>query len=207
MGLMLAMVREIPKADCEMKNGQWLKKEFEGTELYGKLLGVIGFGRIGVAVAQRAEAFGMTILVYDPLVPAEMIDERGAHAVSLPEIYAQSDIITIHVPLTNETRSLLNAEAFAQMKRGVRIICAARGEIIDENDLLAALESGQVASAALDVFSSEPPGKTGLVVHPKVISTPHIGAQTVEAQTRAAGDIATEVLAALKGDALRWKVV
>jgi D-3-phosphoglycerate dehydrogenase len=206
MGLMMAMAREIPRADAGMKNGQWLKKELEGCELYGKTLGIIGYGRIGAAVGQRAAAFGMTILGYDPLIPADIIRERGAQPVSLGQIYTRADILSIHVPLTNETRGLLNASAFAQMKPGVRIICAARGGIIDENDLLAALESGQVAFAGLDVFAAEPPGKTALVSHPHVINTPHIGAQTVEAQGRAAVDIATEVLSALKGETLRWKV-
>jgi D-3-phosphoglycerate dehydrogenase len=206
LALMLAMVREIPRADAGMKAGKWLKKELEGVELYRKTLGVIGFGRIGAAVGQRAAAFGMTILAYDPLVPAEVIRERGAEPASLDDLYARADMLSVHVPLTNDTRSLLNATAFARMKPGVRIVCAARGGVIDEAALLAALESGQVASAALDVFAAEPPGLTALVSHPHVINTPHIGAQTVEAQQRAAGDIAAEVLAALKGETLRWKV-
>jgi D-3-phosphoglycerate dehydrogenase len=206
LGLMLNMAREIPRADAGMKNGKWLKKELEGTEIYGKTLGVIGVGRIGSAVAQRAEAFGMKVIGYDAMLKPDEIRQRGLEPVSLEELYSRSDIITVHTPLTNETRGMLGSTAFEQMKPGVRIVCAARGGVIDEASLLAALNSGKVASAGLDVFATEPPGLTDLVAHPHVICTPHIGAQTLEAQARAAYDISTEVLAVLRGDALRWKV-
>lgn len=206
LGMMLASVREIPRADAAMKAGKWLKKELEGTELNGKVLGVIGFGRIGVSVAVRAQAFGMKIIAYDPLLPASEIQRRGGEPVSLAELYSRSDMITMHIPLTPESRNMLNSEAFGRMKAGVRIICAARGGVIDEAALLEALNTNKVASAALDVFAAEPPGLTELVAHPRVIAIPHIGAQTAEAQGRAAEDIASEILAALKGDALRWKV-
>lgn len=206
MGLMLSVVRDIPRADATMKAGKWLKKEFEGGELYKKTLGVIGFGRIGVAVANRAKAFEMDVIGYDPLIPAEEIKKRGGVPVTLDELFAKADVITMHIPLTPESRGMLNADAFAKMKDGVRIVCAARGGVIDEDALLQALESGKVAAAGLDVFTAEPPGLTPLVSHPHVICTPHVGAQTVEAQGRAANDIATEVVAALKGETLRWKV-
>lgn len=206
LGLMLASVREIARADSSMKAGKWLKKEFEGAELYGKTLGVIGYGRIGSNVGTRAATFGMKVLGYDPLVPADEIAKRGGQPVTLDELYAQSDIITMHLPLTNDSRGMLNEASFAKMKDGVRIICAARGGVIDEAALLAALNSGKVAGAALDVFATEPPGLTELVSHPRVVCTPHVGAQTVEAQIRAAADISTEVLAALDGKPLRWKV-
>lgn len=206
LGLMLAVVREIPRADATMKAGQWIKKELEGRELWRKTLGVIGFGRIGTEVARRAKAFDMEIIAYDPLLPAEAIRLRGGEPVSLEDLLARADIITLHVPLDENTRNLLNAEAFAKMKDGVYIICAARGGVIDEDALLQALNSGKVAGAGLDVFATEPPGATALVTHPKVVCTPHIGAQTLEAQTRAAEDIATEVLAALEGKPLRWRV-
>ncbi len=206
MSLMLSIVREVPRADSTMKAGKWIKKELEGTELWTKTLGVIGFGRISSAVAKRAAAFDMTILGYDPKVPAEVIKAQGAEPVSLDEIYARSDILTLHLPLTNDSRNMLNAEAFGKMKKGVLLVCAARGGIIDEEALLAALNSGQVAAAGLDVFATEPPGLTPLVAHPKVVATPHIGAQTVEAQGRSAVDISTEVLAGLKGEPLRWRV-
>lgn len=206
MGLLLSVVREIPRADCNMKNGKWLKKELEGTELYQKTLGIIGFGRIGSSVCQRAAAFGMKVIAYDPRVLPEMVCQCGAEDVSLDDLYNQADIITLHVPLTNDTRCMLNAEAFSKMKTGVRIVSAARGGVIDETALLAALESGKVAAAALDVFGTEPPGVTPLVNHPRVVCTPHVGAQTVEAQQRAAADISNEVMAALRGEPLRWKV-
>ena len=206
LSLMLSLVREIPRADASMKAGKWLKKEFEGRELYGKTLGVLGFGRIGSAVAARAKAFEMKILAYDPLVPAEEIIKRGGEPVSMEELYEKSDIITMHMPLTSDSKNLLNAAAFSMMKKGVYIICAARGGVIDEEALLAALNEGQVSGAALDVFAAEPPGQTELVAHPRVIDSPHIGAQTVEAQARAANDIAEEVLNALDGKPLRWKV-
>jgi len=206
MGLMLALIREIPRSDAGMKAGKWLKKEMAGTELNGKTLGVIGYGRIGSCTAERAKAFGMKIIAYDPLLKANEIKERGADPVSLDDLYNKADMITLHVPMTAETKGMLNTTAFNKMKKGVFIICAARGGVIDEDALLAALESGHVAGAGLDVFATEPPGQTALVSHPKVIAVPHIGAQTAEAQERAAEDIATEVLAALNGDPLRWKV-
>ncbi len=207
MALILSLARETPRADAAMKQGLWLKKELIGFELSGKTLGVIGVGAIGAAVARRAAAFEMKILGYDPLLSTEQIAQRGAQPVSLAELYRQSDIITIHVPLTAETRGMVDQRAFEQMKPGVRLICTARGGIVDEAALLAALESGKAAGAGLDVFAQEPPGKSALTAHPKVIATPHIGAQTAEAQARAAVDIAHEVLAALQGGALRWKVV
>ncbi len=206
LSLMLSLVRELSRADASMKAGKWLKKEFEGRELFGKTLGVIGFGRIGSAVAARAKAFEMKILAYDPLVSAEEIKKRGGEPVSLDELLAAADMITMHMPLTADSRNLLNAEALAKTKAGVYIVCAARGGVIDEEALLAALNSGHVAGAALDVFANEPPGATELVAHPHVIDSPHIGAQTVEAQARAANDIADEVLNALAGKPLRWKV-
>ncbi len=205
-GLILALAREIPRADAAMKQGQWLKKELEGVELYGKTLGIIGVGRIGMEVAKRAAIFGMHVIAYDPLVPAEEIRQRGAEPVSLQDLYAWADFISLHLPLTVQTRDMIGAQAFAQMKDGVRIVCAARGGILDEAALVAVLNSGKVAGAALDVFATEPPGASELVTHPKVIATPHIGAQTVESQARAAEDIAHEVLAALRGEPLRWKV-
>ena len=206
MGLMLSLVRDLPRGDSGMKNGKWLKKEMEGSELYGKTLGVIGFGRIGSLVAQRAAAFGMQVIGYDPILNAEDMKKRGGQFVSLDELYQKSDLITMHLPLTNDTRGMIIDDSIAWMKQGVRIICAARGGVIDEAALLAGLESGKVAGAGLDVFATEPPGQTPLVMHPHVICVPHIGAQTGEAQERSAADIATEVLAVLSGEPLRWKV-
>lgn len=205
-GLLLAVAREIPRADATMKAGQWIKKELEGVELYGKTLGVIGFGRIGAEVGKRAAAFGMKVLGYDPLIAAAEIEKRGGEPVSLADLFSLSDFITLHIPLTNDTKNLINADTIKAMKDGVRIVCAARGGVIDEAALLDGLKSGKVAAAGLDVFVAEPPGQTELVAHPHVIGTPHIGAQTVEAQARAADDIASEVLAALNKEVLRWQV-
>jgi D-3-phosphoglycerate dehydrogenase len=205
-GVLLALARDIPRGDAAMKKGDWLKKELEGVELNGKTLGIIGYGRIGVEVGKRAAAFGMNVLAYDPLVQESDIKARGAEPVSIQDLYQWSDFISLHLPLNVQTRDLIGPLAFSEMKDGVRIVCAARGGIIDESALLDALNSGKVAGAALDVFATEPPGATELVKHPKVIATPHIAAQTVEAQARAAEDIAHEVLAALHGEPLRWKV-
>jgi D-3-phosphoglycerate dehydrogenase len=205
-GLLLAVARALPRADVTMKQGQWVKKEFEGVELNGKTLGIIGFGRIGMEVGRRAAAFGMNVIIYDPNVSEHELEHGNAEPVSLQELFAWSEFISLHLPLNVQTRDLLGPLAFSQMKDGVRIVSTARGGIIDEAALLNALNSGKVAGAALDVFEKEPPGLTELVAHPRVIATPHIGAQTVEAQSRAAEEIANEVLSALQGKPLRWKV-
>jgi len=208
LGLMFALARRIPEADASMKRGEWRKKQLKGMELHGKTLGVIGMGRIGSRVGQLAKAIGMRVVGYDPLIPAEEITRRGAEPLAeLDALYAQADVITLHVPLTPNTRGMLDAAAFAKMKPGVLLICAARGGVIDEDALYQALEAGHVGGAGLDVFAQEPPGASPLVTHPRVVATPHIGAQTREAQTRVAEDIATEVLAALQGKPLRWRVV
>lgn len=206
MGLMLSLVREIPRADNSLKSGKWLKKELEGAELYKKTLGIIGYGRIGQTVAKRALAFDMRVVAYDPLRPTEEICQDGCEPLTLEGLLAQADFISLHTPLTAQTRGMLGAEQFALMKNGVYLVDAARGGVVDENALLDALNSGKVAGAALDVFATEPQGATPLACHPKVVGTPHIGAQTVEAQQRAANDIATEVVRALRGEELRWQV-
>jgi D-3-phosphoglycerate dehydrogenase len=205
-GLLLALAREIPRGDASMKQGNWIKKDLEGVELSGKTLGVIGYGRIGTEVGRRAAAFGMNVLVYDPNVTEDELVHGDAEPVSLQDLFAWSDFLSLHLPLNVQTRDLIGQSEFFQMKDGVRIVSTARGGIIDEAALLDALNNGKVAGAALDVFSKEPPGLTELVSHPRVIATPHIGAQTVEAQSRAAEDIAAEVLAALNERPLRWRV-
>jgi D-3-phosphoglycerate dehydrogenase len=207
LALMLSLVRHVPRADATMKSGLWEKKKLVGSELHGKTLGIIGMGNIGSAVGRRAAAFGMSILGYDPFLSADQIRQREAEPVSLNELYARADLITLHIPLTPETRNLINGQAIGLMKRGAILICAARGGVIDETALLNALESGQIAGAALDVFTAEPPGLTALVAHPNVVATPHIGAQTAEAQVRASVDIAAEVLSVLNGEPQRWKIV
>ncbi len=204
--LMLALLRQIPRADASMKAGQWAKKELEGSELAGKTLGILGVGNIGAQVARRAAAFDMKVLGYDPFLDEKTIQTRGALAAALDGLYEQADIISLHLPLLPETRGMLGAATFAKMKRGVYIICAARGGVIDEDALLSALNSGQVAGTALDVFAKEPPGANALITHAHVVATPHIAAQTAEAQARAALDAADEVLNALQGKPLRWQI-
>ena len=207
LALMFALARSIPSADAAMKSGIWLKKQLFGIEIKGQVLGIIGMGNIGSSVARSAKSLGMRVLGYDPLLSDEEIKDFGAEPETLQDLFTQSDFISIHVPLSPETRGLIDGQSFGYMKRGLRLICTARGGVVDETALLGALESGQVSGAALDVFATEPPGLSALVSHPRVIATPHIGAQTTEAQARAAVDIATEVIAALNGDPLKWKIV
>ncbi len=206
--LLFAVARSIPQADATMKQGRWEKKRFMGIELAGRTLGLIGLGRIGAAVARRARGLGMQVVAYDPYLRPEAIRERGAEPMaSLEDLYARADVVSVHVPLTKETRHLIDQEAFARMKDGVILLCTARGGVVDEEALLQALESGRVYAAGLDVFAQEPPGATPLVTHPRVVATPHIAAQTREAQARVALDIVQEVWAALTGGELRWRVV
>jgi len=205
--LILALARRITTADASMKRGEWLKNDLMGVELAGRTLGIIGVGKIGLAVARRAAAFHIKIIGYDNRSQEEELRAANVEPVSLDEVYSRADIISLHVPLTPETRGMIDAAAFEKMKPGVQVISTARGGVIDEAALLQALEDGRVLGAALDVFSQEPPGLTTLVALPNVIATPHIAAQTAEAQVRAAVDIATEVLNALQGEPLRWRVV
>ena len=207
LGLMLALARQIPFADASMRRAEWRKAELHGSELAGKTLGIIGVGRIGAAVASRAAAFGMRVLGHDPLLTAEELQRRGTEPTSFKTLLAESDYICLHLPLNDDTRGLIGRDALKRMKSGARLISAARGGIVDEAALLQALESGHLAGAALDVFAEEPPGDSPLNRHPKVVLTPHIGAQTQEAQSKAARDIAMEVLAALRGEPLRWRIV
>ena len=207
-GLMLSVIRGISTADSGMKDGKWLKKELVGTELYQKTLGVIGFGNIGEAVGVRAKAFGMEIIAYDPIRSPDEIEAAGVSPVSFDELLERSDMITMHIPHIESTHYIINEAALSKMKDGVVIICAARGGVIEEHALLDALESGKVAGVGLDVFEAEPPASGDpLSAHPKVVATPHIGAQTKEAQLRAGYDIVSEVIAALDGKPLRWKIV
>ncbi len=207
MAMIFGLARELPRADATMKAAVWAKKEFEGIELMGKTLGVLGYGNIGRLTGKYAAGMGMRVISFDPYRDDYYMRSNGAEKVSLDELYAQSDFITIHMPLTPETKHMVCDESFGKMKEGVRIVDAARGGVIDEECLLAALESGKVAGAALDVFEKEPPVDWKLIHHPRVIATPHIGAQTKEAQLRVANDIAEEVLRALDGQELRWRIV
>jgi D-3-phosphoglycerate dehydrogenase len=206
LGLIFALAREIPRADATMKRGEWAKKEFMGTELYGKTLGIIGFGRIGSTVGQMAAAMGMRINACCDFTIPETIRIIGGELLMMDEIIERSDFIAVHTPLTEKTRNMMDASMIERMKDGVYIICTARGGIIDEAALLAALNSNKVAGAALDVFEKEPPENMDLVKHPRVIASPHIAGQTNEAQRRASVDISREVLAALKSEKLHWQV-
>lgn len=206
LGLMFALARHTARADAAMKQGEWPKKALLGTELAGHTLGVLGMGRIGSALADKAGALGMTVLGYDPPLADDEIRRRGADPTQMNDLLERADYVSVHVPLTPDTRGLIGADEFNRMQTGVRLVCAARGGVVDESALLDALESGKVAGAGLDVFEEEPPGATPLVQNPNVIATPHLGAQTTEAQSRASQDIAEEVLAALAGNELRWRV-
>lgn len=206
LGLLLSLARMIAAADASMKQGKWEKSGFMGSELSGKTLGLIGLGRIGAMVAGRAVAFGMSVVAYDPYLSDSQISERNASPSKFEEVLTQSDYISLHLPLTQETRGLLSTAEFAKMKPGARLVCAARGGVVDEAALRSALDSGHLAGAALDVFADEPPQPNSIATHPKVIATPHVGAQTAEAQTRAGIAIAEEVVAVLQGKEPRWKV-
>lgn len=191
--LMLALSRGIPAADAAMKNGVWDKKRLTGAELRGKTLGIVGLGRIGQEVATRARAFGMTTIAHDPYLSEQVAQTLGISLLSFDGLCAAADYISLHLPATPETRHLLNKESLARCKAGVRIVNTARGELIDEEALLGAIESGAVAGAALDVFEKEPPKDWRLVSHRQVVATPHIAASTVEAQELVGTETATAV--------------
>ena len=201
MALLLALARNIPQAYQSLTSGKWERSKFSGVELYEKTLGILGFGRIGQLVAQRARGFGMRVLAFDPFVSAERYRELGVEkADSADELYAQADFITVHLPKTPETEGWLNAEAFAKMRDGVRVLNVARGGLLDDDALKDALDSGKVAGAALDVFPSEPITDYPLFSgYPNVVVTPHLGASTAEATDRAGYQSAEQVLAALTG--------
>jgi len=194
MALMLAVARNVAQACASTKGGKWERGLFMGTELFGKTLGVIGMGRIGGEVVKRSVAFGMNVIVFDPMVNPDKVREYGAEPASLDEIYRKSDYITLHAPMTPETRGMMNRETFAKMKKGVRIINCSRGGAIIEADLVEAVKSGQVAAAGLDVFEKEPtPPDNPLLALDKVTVAPHLGASTEEAQVNVAIIIAEQV--------------
>ncbi len=191
--LMLSLAREIPQATASMKGGKWEKNKFMGAEVYNKTLGIVGIGRVGSIVADRAQGLRMRVIAYDPFISPEAAEKLGITLVSFDDLLKSSDFISVHTPMTKETRGIINATAFAKMKKGVFIINCARGGIISEKDLLDALNSGQVAGAALDVFEEEPTKNKELVGHPNVICTPHLGASTDEAQINVAIAVAEQV--------------
>jgi D-3-phosphoglycerate dehydrogenase / 2-oxoglutarate reductase len=201
MALLLALARNIPQAHMSLTSGKWERSKYSGVELYEKTLGIVGFGRIGQLVAHRARGFGMRVLAFDPFVSAERYRELGVEkAKDIDELYAQADFVTVHLPKTPETEGWLNAEAFARMRDGVRILNVARGGLIDDAALKDALDSGKVGGAALDVFPSEPITDYPLFHgYPNVVVTPHLGASTAEATDRAGFQSAEQVVAALTG--------
>jgi D-3-phosphoglycerate dehydrogenase len=197
-GLMVSLARNIPRADFTTRAGQWEKKSLQGTEVNGKTLGIVGLGRIGAEVARRAQAMNMAILAYDPYVSLDYAKKANVQLVSLEEIWATADYITLHVGLTEQTQGLVNAATLKKMKKGVRIINCARGELIEDAALAEALASGHVAGAALDVFAAEPPKGNPVLTAPNVITTPHIAGSTDEAQNAVGVQIAAQVKTYLK---------
>ena len=197
--LLLSVARAVPAADARLKQQVWDRKSFVGQELWGKTLGIVGLGQIGTRVAARAKAFEMKVVAYDPFLDAAAARRIDVELMSLDEMLPVVDAITFHTPLTQETRGLLGAEGMARLKRGALVINCGRGGVVNEAALLDALESGQVGGAGLDVFAQEPPQTWDLIRHPRVVATPHIGAQTREAQERIAAQISEMVLAALEG--------
>ncbi len=194
LSMLLSLAKHIPQATASMKGGKWEKGKFLSVELSGKVLGIIGLGRIGTEVAKRARGFNLRVLAYDPFSSAEAARSLGVELVELPELYRQSDFITIHTPLTAETKNLICAATIAEMKDGVRIVNCARGGIVNEADLYEGLRSGKVAGAALDVFEKEPVTDSPLFALPNFISTPHLGASSEEAQEAVAVEIAQQVI-------------
>jgi len=193
MALLLAVARKIPQAHIHLRGGKWEREPFLGTEVHGKTLGIVGLGRIGTEVARRAQAFQMTVVACDPYLGAGIAERLDVERVDLDELLRRSDFISVHVPLTKETRGLIGAAALARTKPGVRIVNSARGGIVDEAALAAAIQAGRVAGAGLDVFEREPPWGSPLLDLDPVVVTPHLGASTAEAQTRVAVAIARQV--------------
>ena len=201
--LMVAMARQIPLATISMKAGKWEKKKFMGIEIFNKTLGIIGIGNIGGQVAKRAQGLSMNVIAYDPFLSEEKARATGVEKVSLQDLFKRSDFITIHTPLTSDTKNMINKETIGMMKNGVRIINCARGGIINEKDLYDALVEGKVAGAALDVFEKEPPENNPLLTLDNVIATPHLGASTKEAQENVAVAVAEQVVDYLINNTIR----
>lgn len=195
MALMLTMCRNTAQANQTLRAGKWDRKKFQGTELQGKTLGIIGLGKIGREVALRSKAFQMDIIGYDPVLSEDIASKLGISLVDLNTLFMESDIISVHVPLTEETENLISEKTLAKCKDGVKIINCARGGIVNEKDIVKALDSGKVSAAAFDVYLKEPPDFSGeLIQHPKIITTPHLGASTEEAQEKVAIQIAEQMI-------------
>jgi len=205
--LLLAQARNVPQADADLKAGAWNRSRWEGVELHGKTLGIVGLGRVGVLVAQRALAFGMQLVAFDPYVSTDRARQLGVSLVgSLEDLVRQADFLTIHLPKTPDTMGLVSAELLAHAKPTLRIVNTARGGIIDEAALADAVREGRIAGAALDVFAAEPTTESPLFALPSVVVTPHLGASTVEAQDKAGQTIAEQVVLALRGEFVPYAV-
>ena len=204
--LMMSLSRNVVQADASMRRGEWTRSKFMGVELRGKTLGVIGLGKVGSEVAKRAVAFGMNVLAFDPYVAEERARSMGVELVDMNRLVSEPDYISIHTPLTAGAKSLLGAPEFKKLKKGVRIINAARGGLVDEELLTTALKNGDVAGAALDVFTSEPPKEMPLLSNDNLIMTPHLGASTEEAQVEVAIEVVDQVMAVLKGEAAPYTI-
>jgi D-3-phosphoglycerate dehydrogenase len=205
-GLLFALARNIPQADASVRRGEWQRSRYAGVEVRGKTLGIVGLGNIGSEVAKRAQGLEMEVIAYDPAVPAERAEQVNVELVDLAELFRRADFVTIHAPLVEGTRNLVNASVLAEARPGARLVNAARGGIVDEAALYEALASGRLAGAASDVFLHEPVGESPLLTLPNFIATPHIAASTVEAQASVAFDVAEEVLAVLRGELPRYAV-
>ena len=203
LALMLSLARNVPQACASMKEGQWQRSAFMGIEVRNKTLGIIGLGRVGSEVARRASSFGMRLIAFDPFVAPDFAARLGVTTMTLDELLPQADFITLHTPLTPGTTKMINTEQLAKMKPGARLINVARGELVDEDALLQALENEQLAGVALDVFTNEPPGDLPLLRHPRLMATPHLGASTQEAQREVAIEAAEQVIAVLNGQPAR----
>ncbi|MBN2645142.1 MAG: phosphoglycerate dehydrogenase [Desulfuromonadaceae bacterium] len=205
MALLLSMCRNVPVANASLKSGQWKRAPFTGHELKHRTMGIIGLGKVGGRVALRAKAFEMNVIAYDPYISEKRGDDLGVKLVSLDELIRYADVLTVHTPLNDETRGMIRAEHFEKMKDGILVVNCARGGIIDEEAMLAALESGKVTGSAFDVWSSEPPSSEtlkALIGHPKMVVTPHLGANTYEAQKNVAVDVSREIINYLDGKPL-----
>jgi D-3-phosphoglycerate dehydrogenase / 2-oxoglutarate reductase len=206
LALLLAQARNIPQAHAALKAGRWERSRWEGVELHGKTLGIVGLGRVGALVAQRALAFGMRLVAYDPYISPERARAMGAELVALDDLVRQADFLTVHIPRTSETIGLIGEELLVNAKPGLRLVNAARGGIVDEPALAKAISLGWIAGAALDVFAHEPPGPSALLDLEQVVVTPHLGASTREAQDKAGVAIAEQVVLALEGDLVTFAV-
>ncbi len=206
MAMMLSLARNIPQATASLKKGEWKRSRFMGVELNDKILGIVGFGRIGIEVSKRARAMQMKCIAYDPFISKERAANLGVELVPLDELFRRADVITVHTPLIKETRHVINEKSIATMKDGVRMINCARGGIIDEKALADGIASGKIAGAALDVFETEPPTDSPLLGLDRVIVTPHLGASTVEAQKNVAVSVANQCISVLEGGPAKYVV-